>query len=209
MITVLEKSETVFLFLEKSSVNKPEARQIFLNQRQAISTDALVLMDQAILNHFSTLNLEGVGFLHLFLPIAEKKEVNTLTIANWIKAFHPEIKIVLCKSNLQHHTLSHFIWDENTVLQKNQWGITEPVGGIEVGASVLDMVLVPLLAFDELGHRVGYGKGFYDRFLAVCRPDVQKVGLSHFEPIAKITDANPLDIPLNACITPKKIWHFA
>lgn len=70
------------------------------------------------------------------------------------------------------------------------------------------MVLIPLLAFDKKGYRVGYGKGFYDRFLADCRPDVVKVGLSVFEPIDEIADLNEFDIKMDFCITPNRVWQF-
>ena len=70
--------------------------------------------------------------------------------------------------------------------------------------SEVDVVLVPGLAFDEGGHRVGYGRGFYDRFLALCRPDCLKVGLSYFEPISQITDIHAGDIRLDLLITPER-----
>lgn len=70
------------------------------------------------------------------------------------------------------------------------------------------MVLVPLLSFDRRGHRVGYGKGYYDRFLRKCRPDCQKVGLSIFEPIDEISDANENDEPLDAAVTPTATIRF-
>ena len=70
------------------------------------------------------------------------------------------------------------------------------------------MILVPLLAYDLQGNRVGYGKGFYDRFLAKCNANVQKVGLSYFEPLDSIGDAESFDIKLNSCISPEKIWIF-
>lgn len=190
-------------------MKKAEARKEFLSQRQALSPEDLQLKDQGILKGFKELDLEGIKLLHLFLPISTQKEVDTLAIAKWIKDFHPEIKLVLSKSNTLDHTLSHFIWEDKTVLEQNKWGISEPTGGVEVSAAELDMVLVPLLAFNEQGHRIGYGKGFYDRFLAECRPGVQKVGLSYFEPLTQIEDVNPHDIPLNVCITPNKIWYFA
>ena len=70
------------------------------------------------------------------------------------------------------------------------------------------MVLVPLLAFDSKGYRVGYGKGFYDRFLKQCRNDCVKIGLSYFEPIDAINDAGEFDVPLDFCITPQKAYVF-
>jgi 5-formyltetrahydrofolate cyclo-ligase len=90
----------------------------------------------------------------------------------------------------------------------NSWGITEPESGELVSPKCLDMVLVPLLVFDKQGKRVGYGKGFYDRFLSQCRSNVLKVGLSYFKPIEKIGDADTYDIPLDICVTPDEIWYF-
>ena len=66
----------------------------------------------------------------------------------------------------------------------------------------------PLLAFDEQGHRVGYGKGFYDKLLSKCKPDCKRIGLSLLEPTSKIDDINPHDGILHACITPSKTWDF-
>jgi 5-formyltetrahydrofolate cyclo-ligase len=69
-------------------------------------------------------------------------------------------------------------------------------------------VLIPLLAFDRKGHRVGYGKGYYDRFLRTCRKDVVKIGFSYFDPVEKIEDASRYDVRLNYCITPNDIYRF-
>ena len=50
-----------------------------------------------------------------------------------------------------------------SILQKNRYGIPEPVHGREVPSTDIDAVLLPLLAFDQTGNRVGYGKGFYGK----------------------------------------------
>ena len=93
-------------------------------------------------------------------------------------------------------------------LVENRWGIAEPVGAPEVRPQQLDAVLIPLLAFDETGHRVGYGKGFYDRFLAECRPDALRIGVSLEPPVPRITDAWDGDVRLHACLTPERVWRF-
>ena len=72
----------------------------------------------------------------------------------------------------------------------------------------IDLVFVPLLAFDKKGFRVGYGKGFYDKWLAGCRPDCIKVGFSYFEPVESIDDRHEFDVPLNLCITPHNVYVF-
>jgi 5-formyltetrahydrofolate cyclo-ligase len=93
-------------------------------------------------------------------------------------------------------------------LGRNKYDIPEPIHGKIVPALEIDAVFIPLLGFDVNGNRVGYGKGFYDRFLSECRPDVVKIGLSFFDPVEKINDLNKYDIPLDLCITPGKIWDF-
>ncbi|MEY2811910.1 MAG: hypothetical protein RI991_905, partial [Bacteroidota bacterium] len=101
-----------------------------------------------------------------------------------------------------------FLVDEQTVFQDNQYGIPEPTAGIEVTSDMIDVVVVPLLAFDKKGNRVGYGKGYYDRFLASCRNDVITIGLSFFPPVLSIDDIDFFDKKLDFCITPDSVYAF-
>jgi 5-formyltetrahydrofolate cyclo-ligase len=98
--------------------------------------------------------------------------------------------------------------NDHTVFQPNMYGIDEPVDGLQMFPEEIDLVLVPLLAFDERGHRVGYGKGYYDRFLKKCRRDVVRVGFSFFEAEKKIMDTDKFDIKLNYCVTPTRCYEF-
>ena len=104
--------------------------------------------------------------------------------------------------------LKHYLLTDSTSLQKNRWNVPEPVDGLEVPLSKIDVVFVPLMAFDRKGNRVGYGKGFYDRFLSQCRSGVKKIGLSLFEAEEAIADVSNNDIALDYCITPDKIYSF-
>lgn len=90
----------------------------------------------------------------------------------------------------------------------SEWGILEPVGGTVVKPTDFDIVLIPLLAFDKNGQRVGYGKGFYDRYLAACRPYCLKIGISLFDPIDLIEGVESHDIPLDIAICPAKLYDF-
>lgn len=93
-------------------------------------------------------------------------------------------------------------------LQTNRWGIPEPQEGVPTPTEKIDLVLIPLLIFDLSGHRVGYGKGFYDRFLTSVRSDCKKVGLSLYEPVKEIEDTTSGDILMNNCVTPGGFFSF-
>ena len=103
--------------------------------------------------------------------------------------------------------LKHILLQENTVIALSGYRIPEPLTGIEIPSEQLDVIFVPLLTYDLQGNRIGYGKGFYDRFLATCRSDTLFIGLSFFEPEDKIIHES-MDIPLHFCVTPRKIHQF-
>ena len=104
--------------------------------------------------------------------------------------------------------MTHFLLTDNTKIKKNEYNIPEPVDGIEVASKKIEVVFVPLLAFDKKGNRVGYGKGFYDKFLSECNPETLKIGLSFFEAEEQIEDVFESDIQLDYCVTPKSIYQF-
>ena len=87
-------------------------------------------------------------------------------------------------------------------------GIPEPLSGVAITPQQIEVVFVPLLVFDLLGHRVGYGKGYYDRFLGECRKSTIKVGLSFFDPVNKIEDIDNHDIALDYALTPRETYAF-
>lgn len=75
-------------------------------------------------------------------------------------------------------------------------------------ASKIEVVFIPLLAYDKNGNRIGYGKGFYDRFLDKCSTETIKIGLSFFDQEQHIIDVSENDVKLNYCVTPKKIYCY-
>ena len=152
--------------------------------------------------------LSRVKTLHLFLPISRYNEINTWYLIQQLQQQYPQISLVVPVTNMQERTLSHHWFTTDTKLVENKWGILEPQAAESVAETVIDLILIPLLGFDEQGHRVGYGKGFYDRFLALCRPEVLKIGLSLEAPVTKITDVYPGDVVLNYAVTPEKVYTF-
>ena len=96
----------------------------------------------------------------------------------------------------------------NTKIKKNEYNIPEPVNGLNVPTEMIDVVFVPLLAYDKQGNRVGYGKGFYDKFLSECKSNVVKIGFSFFEPEEIIEDVFENDVKLDFCVNSDDIISF-
>ncbi len=187
---------------------KKEVRKIYKNKREELSMDEVEKQSIAIANQLLKLNKNKIWdtnlYFHLFLSIQEHKEINTEHILNIL--FAKDKEVVISKSDFERKTMTHYLLTENTRIKKNKYNIPEPLDGIEVPNSKINVVFVPLLAFDNLGHRVGYGQGFYDRFLR--NTNCIKIGLSLFEPLQEIQDILPTDIALNYCICPNSIYSF-
>lgn len=187
-------------------MNKADIRKKYKSLRQNLSQDAIDEMSLNIANMLLQVPVWDKTYFHVFLPISEQREVNTEFILHILSGKDKEI--IVSKSNFHNLSMTHFLLTESTKIKNNQYNIPEPVDGIEVSSNKIDVVFVPLLAFDKKGHRVGYGKGFYDAFLATCKKDVIKIGLSFFEPEDEIIDIFTSDIALDYCITPKETYKL-
>jgi 5-formyltetrahydrofolate cyclo-ligase len=187
-------------------MNKKDLRLKYKNLRQAMSPKEADENSLAIANRLLQLDIWGKTYFHLFLTMENQKEVHTDFILNILAGKDKEV--IVSRSDFESLRMIHYLLTDNTKLMLSQYGIPEPVDGIEVPSHKMDVVFVPLLAFDEKGHRVGYGKGFYDRFLSECKPDVIKIGLSFFEAEEEAIDVNDNDVALDYCVTPLRVYKF-
>lgn len=184
---------------------KAEIRQHFKAKRSELSLQEVEDKSLQIANRVLKLDIWSKIYFHVFLSIEKQKEVNTEYLLHVLQG--KDKNVVVSKSDFKSRGLTHFLLTDATAIQLNMYGIPEPVDGIEVPVEKLDIVFVPLLAFDKHGNRVGYGQGFYDRFLKQCRPDTIKIGLSFFEPIQFI-EAQENDVRLDMVATPGRIFNF-
>lgn len=189
-------------------MTKDKLRIYYKDQRQQITESQEAESNKEILRLLKEYSWAGIKYLHSFLPIEKMKEPDIWPFITWMQRYKPEVCLLVSRSNRSDYSMRHFVYTEKSTLRKNKWGILEPVEGKEVLEDVVDAVLVPLLVADKNGNRVGYGKGFYDRFLAQCRPDCQKIGVSFFDPVEPISDIGPFDIPLDMLVTPSGVWTF-
>ncbi|WP_281238510.1 5-formyltetrahydrofolate cyclo-ligase [Flavobacterium praedii] len=185
---------------------KKELRAKYKALRNHLSEIEIEEKSLAIANEIIKLLIWEKTYFHIFLPIEEQKEINTEFILHLLAGKDKEI--VISKSDFETREMTHFLLTDNTKIKKNKYNIPEPVDGLEVPTTKIDVVFVPLLAFDKKGNRVGYGKGFYDKFLTDCKPETIKIGLSFFAPEELISDVFENDVLLDFCVTPNGVWAF-
>ncbi len=188
-------------------MTKFELRKIYLEKQKSLSESDRNEKSRKIANRFfENFSLKNIRFLHIFLAIEKNGEIETSFVFKRLWSDYPEITIVVSCVDFQLMTLENFKFTPATKLVPNRWHIFEPTDGETIAIEKIDACLIPLLCFDERGFRVGYGMGFYDKFLSECRTDCLKIGLSYFAPVAEISDAQSFDITLDYCITPEEIF---
>lgn len=187
-------------------MKKVELRKKYKALRAQLTIDDIESLSLEIANELLQVPIWHHSFYHLFLTIEEQKEINTEYILNILAGM--DKNIVISKSNFKTNTLENFLLTDNTTLIKSKYNIPEPINGIPIQNEKIEIIFVPLLAFDKKGNRVGYGKGFYDNFLKTCNEDTLKIGLSFFEAEDLIEDTREDDIKLDYCVTPTRLYQF-
>ena len=190
-------------------MTKSELRKIYLEKQKTLSeVERRKRSSQIADGFFESFDLIDICFLHVFLPIEKNREVETAFIYKRLWQNFPKITTVASRVDFQTMTLENLRFGADTKLVRSRWHILEPTEGELIEIEKIDAVLVPLLCFDKSGFRVGYGKGFYDKFLSECRKDCLKIGLSYFAPVEKISDAQIFDVKLDFCVTPETVVNF-
>ena len=187
-------------------MDKKEARKTYKEARKQLSLEAIETKSLAIANQLLRLDIWDKLYYHLFLTIEEQKEIDTEYILQILAGKDKEI--VVSKCEFATLGMTHYLLTDNTKIKKNSYNVPEPIDGLEVPDAKIDVVFVPLLAYDKQGNRVGYGKGFYDNFLSKCKPETIKIGLSFFPPEEKINDVSANDVKLDFCVTPEGVISF-
>ena len=187
-------------------MHKKELRSKYKSLRASLSENEIEEKSLAIANKLLALPIWEKTYFHVFLPIIEQKEVDTEVILHLLAGKDKEI--IVSKSDFESKKMTHFLLTDATKIKINDYNIPEPIDGIEIPTSKIEVVFVPLLAFDKKGNRVGYGKGFYDRFLSECNPETIKIGLSFFDSEELIEDVFENDVKLDYCVTPNTVFSF-
>ncbi|MBO0932872.1 5-formyltetrahydrofolate cyclo-ligase [Fibrella aquatilis] len=193
-------------------MNKAQLRAEYKQKRVLLTPEVVFTLSQQVADQFFADQkiqhalAEPTAVLHTFLPIRRQHEVDTWPIIRRIWTEFPHVRVLSSVTDLATHMLTSFDLQPDTVLVENHLGIPEPATLPEPVWSLPTLVLVPLLAFDKQGHRVGYGGGYYDRFLTQTGPDCLKIGLSLFGPVPTIIDVESTDVTLEGCVGPERFY---
>lgn len=179
---------------------KCDLRQLFRNKRSKLSAQELSEASIQILEQIRTDKLIEGNLIMLYMSSQNHQELPTETLFSLSDHYRVCVPKVINKNGVMEAVL----WDKNMTVNTNEWGIKQPLSEAYISPENIDTVVVPLLCFDTAGHRVGFGKGYYDKFLERCSKEVKTVGLSYFEPIDIITDVETTERAFKYCSNTKK-----
>ena len=186
------------------TADKTFLRSHYKKKRFSLTKQEVDDLSQRVCKQLDKLNIWKLKHYHIFISILKYNEIDTSSIINKLKS---EQKIIIVPK-ISNNELVHIAINDETEFGLNEFGIKEPNDGNHFIIENLDIIFIPLLAFDIEGHRVGYGKGYYDRFLKLTKNSTLKIGLSFFDPINKILDIDDNDVKLDYCVTPKQVHKF-
>jgi len=184
------------------SGQKRMVREIFLKVRKSLSDQELSLcshkITERLLLNSAFLNAETI---HSYVSIKDNSEILTQNIIQ--HSLDKGKRVVVPKmekdGRMTHHQISAF--DE---LTPNKWGVPEPVKERQVNPGELSLVIVPMVGADFKKNRLGYGMGYYDRFLKIT--EAYRIGLCLNCTLSWSTlPTNKFDQPMDNIITESAI----
>lgn len=140
--------------------------------------------------------------VHTYLSMNNRKEVCTDGLLTNLLELSK--KVIVPVTNFEEHKLIHSEIHSLADLTTNKWGVREPKEINPIDVDKMDFIVVPMNAADKKGNRLGYGKGFYDRFLS--QVNAFKAGLIFEDFIFEEIPAEEYDVKMNVLITEKGVF---
>lgn len=186
-------------------MNKNEIRNKLLEQRKSFSHEELQEKNSLIfeklfsLQEFSRANNIGVY-------ISFNNEADTRKIIEKLLSENKNVFAPVMDFGNEHFSYAKLSSLEN--LTENKYGVLEPTEKNSVEASEIDLFLVPGAAFDSQRNRIGWGKGYYDKFFNKNKPRGKKIGLFFEFQLIKEVPTDEFDVKMDFIITEKEIYKI-
>ena len=186
-------------------LNKAALRKFYLEERKSFSEHQIEEYSKTIFQNFlKYFDLSKVKKVHCFLPIQKFKEINTQVFIDYFWENNIEVYV----PKIIKDDIISVKFEKTTQLEENSWGILEPKVNLDNSENTFEIIIVPLVYCDRNGNRIGYGKGFYDKFFKRINADSLKIGLNLFTPIQQISDVSEEDVKLDYLVLPTEIVSF-
>lgn len=187
---------------------KSDLRKLYLTKRSELNEIQFLQLNEQLVSQVILYikDLPANQTIASFFPIAHKHEIQTILLHEQLVNF-PFLHTLVFPRVESENNMCFYKIDSTSDIEISNWGIPEPKSQVKnlVKPQDLQIIFIPLLAFDKQGHRVGYGKGFYDQYLSKCSPNLIKIGLTLFDEISVIDDIEPTDVALDIIITPFEV----
>lgn len=170
-------------------------------RREISDVDFRKWSDKIILRLKKQSEFKSAKVIHSYVSMNNRREVNTHSLIRDI--LHETKQLVVPATQFNSGTLNHFYLESYNALRPNKWGVLEPEDGEKCPVGKIELVIVPMVGGDERGYRIGYGGGFYDRFLS--KVSCPTIGLCFKQNIVPELPIEPFDVRLDKIITEEKI----
>ena len=179
-------------------MNKSRLRNKILNLRKKNSYKKINLNPKTI---FQFLKNKKINFKNVGGYYSCNYEIDDLSILNFLRNKKANIFLPIIRKNNQ---MDFFEWKNKNPLKINKYGIVEPISLKKIYP---DIIFVPLVAYDKNLNRLGYGGGFYDRYIEKSKKikNIVKIGLAFSYQELKAIPINKLDKKLDFIVTEKEI----
>lgn len=187
-------------------LSKENIRKFILCKRDIYDSETRLKWDNSIFTRLVNSEFYKKASV-IFIFVSFKSEVDTHKII--IRAISDGKIICVPKIHSRSEGMMVFRINSLAELKPGYHGILEPLDKCpEVDSTKIDLIIMPGVAFDKYGGRVGYGAGFYDRFLSEINIDVDKIALSYHFQILDNVPMNKEDVPIDGIITEEEIIRF-
>jgi len=191
--------------MSENRKKKSVLRASVLKERARINSDTWKMKSDLIAEKVQNIQeFNRADCIHVYVSMNDRNEVGTDTLINII--LQSGKNLVVPVTNFKNGTLTHSMLTDLNDLKKNKWGVREPVAIHEIKVSNIDFILVPMVAADRFGNRLGYGKGFYDRFLN--KSDACKVGMVFNEFLFDEIPTESFDEKLDIIVTDREVIYL-
>ena len=191
-------------------LTKSQLRTHFRSVREQIPPKQKLDAATHAANLFNKQFLKNTSF-KIACYLATPEEFETLFIIKKILLANHACYLPWVDTNSKE--MKFILYDIGDVLQPNQYSILEPMNHSQtIAPKDLDIVLLPLVAYDLQGNRLGMGAGYYDKALAFLKESTQKspliLGIGYEAQLAENIPADPWDVKLHGVLTEKEIKRF-